>query len=247
MPRSFRRPGSRAEDFKLSQYPDEVPALRVAFDALLPLADLARQAAVLRTALKALVADSDRAPAFHFAPRGPRVRKSGDGQWAKLRTRVRRAMATQRMSSTALAGVIGITHSTLQRIISPSSSPPGEKVIAPLQVWVDGQSIDRGDKGLSITQAISGNGAGAAAPPGLTPEQHAALGRLQAISDPAQLAERIELVPTRSTPRSKASCTTRPRSIGSRPSSRPRSARYNREFLHFCNGKSSKLRARKTR
>jgi len=55
------------------------------------------------------------------------VRKSGDGQWAELRTRVRGAMATQRMSSTALAGVIGITHSTLQRIISPSSSPPGEK------------------------------------------------------------------------------------------------------------------------
>jgi len=119
------------------------------------------------------------------------VRKSGDGQWAELRTRVRGAMATQRMSSTALAGVIGITHSTLQRIISPSSSPPGEKVIAALQVWVDGQSIDRGDKGPSITQAISGNGAGAAAPPGLTPEQRAALGRLRAIYDPAQLAERI--------------------------------------------------------
>ena len=55
---------------------DAVPALRVALDALLPLADLSRQAAVLRQALKILVADSDRAPSFHFGPRGPRVARA---------------------------------------------------------------------------------------------------------------------------------------------------------------------------
>ena len=114
---------------------DEVPAWRVAFDALLPLADLARQAAVLRTALRALVDDSGRALAFHFAPRGPRPRRSGDGQWAELRTRVRDKMAKQRVSSTALAGVIGIMHSTLQRIISPSSPRPARRWVAALQAW----------------------------------------------------------------------------------------------------------------
>ena len=51
--------------------------------------------------------------------------------------RVRDTMAKQRVSSTALAEVIGITHSTVQRIISPSSQPPGEKTVAALQAWVD--------------------------------------------------------------------------------------------------------------
>jgi hypothetical protein len=168
---------------------DDVPALRIAFDALLPLADLPRQAAVLRTALRTLVLveDSGRAPAFHFAPRGKRVRKNDDGAWAELRTRVRGAMAEHRTSSVALAGVIGITHSTLQRVISPSSSPPGEKVIAALEAWVD--ALDPADSNTRATPAD--NGAIPATPPGLTPEQRAALGRLRAIYDPAVLAKRI--------------------------------------------------------
>ena len=126
----------------------EVQALRVAFEALLPFADPLRQAAILRMALRALInnnadADSPRSPApfDEGIAAAEAVRPQPAARWPQLRGELR-ARLQQRYGSLArggkeLAQAISISELRAVRILCPSADPPGIKVLAALEDWLN--------------------------------------------------------------------------------------------------------------
>jgi transcriptional regulator with XRE-family HTH domain len=143
----------------------EAGALRVAFDALLALADPPRQAAVLRAGLKMLVLEAA-APRFHHAPPSPRQQPelpNTGATWPEFRSRLRAMMARDKVSSASLAQAIGISHPTAQRILAPSSGPPGAKVLTALEAWLNTCDTPPASANGHVAPTTS-NGNGASAP-----------------------------------------------------------------------------------
>jgi lambda repressor-like predicted transcriptional regulator len=110
-----------------------VDALREALVNLLSLAPLARQEAILRTALIAVLTDSSAPSSALLSNRAPAL--SVD-DWVGLRAQIRAELAMRGMSMGDLAQATGLARSSLEHCLSPKGVPPGQGIAAALSAWL---------------------------------------------------------------------------------------------------------------
>jgi hypothetical protein len=112
---------------------DNNSPLITALAALVEL-DPERGGMVLRKAIASLVADDSRSP-------GRISHKDVEG-WARIRTRLRQAMADDKLTARRLGEQLELSESSIDKATSPSGRPPSNDIIARVQQWLTSRDAE---------------------------------------------------------------------------------------------------------
>jgi hypothetical protein len=117
---------------------DNNSPLITALAALVEL-DPERGGMVLRKAIASLVADDSRSP-------GRISIKDVDG-WARIRTRLRQAMADDKLTARRLGEQLELSESAIDKCAAPNGWVPSAAIVAKVEAWL----ISRADKAVTQT------------------------------------------------------------------------------------------------